>query len=202
METTIKAIDNAGLDVALKATKGGQLYNIPPQIVWTAKQYGVQAMATAAVAALVVRPTTTAMATLWNGDPSKYYVIDRAFAHNLVGVANSAFQIWLCVHPVGMAKPTNDITVRNNTAGKAAGGSSSIFDNGATVVDDGWFIWDYQGTTITVTVPGGNLCAEINGRIILPPTAALSMHITASTTSATFTPGFHWYEVPATELFG
>jgi hypothetical protein len=200
MQTKIRALGPDGVEVDLKATKGGQLYIIPPTVVWTAKQYGYSAMATAAVAALVVRPTTTAMATIFNNDSTKYCVIDRAFAHNLVAVANSNYGLWLCVHPVGMTKPTNDITVRNNLGGKAAGGSSVIFDNGASVVDDGWFLWGEQGTTITVTTPGGHLMAEVGGRIILPPTAGLSAQVVAITTSATFTVGFSWYEVPPSEL--
>lgn len=200
MQFKIRAVGPDGVEYDLKSTKGGQLLTMPWDVIWSAKQYGYQAMATAAVAALVVRPTTTAMATLYNNDSSKYYVIDRVNAHNLVGVANSAFQVWLCVHPVGMARPTNDITVRNNTGGKAAGGSSAYFDNGATVADDGWFIWGPEGHTVTVTTPGGSLEANVRGRIWLPPTAAISMQVTASTTGATFTPGFHWYEVPPSEL--
>ncbi len=202
MESTMQALNPEGIETKLRCTKGGQLFNLPPEIVWTAKGYGYQSMATAAVAALVVRPTTVAMATIFNNEAAggKYYVIERVFAHNLVGVANSAFQLWLCVHPVGMTKPTNDITINNNTAGKAPGGSSAIFDNGATVVDDGWFIWGEQGQTVTVTTPGGSLLAEVRGRIILPPTAALSIHVTGSTTGATFTAGVHRFEVPASEL--
>jgi hypothetical protein len=200
MEMLIKARDPEGAQVDLRATKGGQLYTIPPEMVWTAKGYGYQAMATAAVAALVVRPTTVAMATLYNNDSSKHYVIDRAFAHNLVAVANSNFGIWLCVHPVGMDKPVNDITVRNNTGGKAAGGSSAIFDTGATVIDDGWFLWGEEGETLTVTTPGGHIMADVKGRIILPPKAAISAQVVAITTSATFCVGFHWYEVPPSEL--
>jgi hypothetical protein len=202
MQTLIQVKDPSGQDVDVHAFKNGMLWTVPYQVVWTAKGYGYQAMATAAVAALVVRPTTVAMATLYNNNAAggKHLVIERAFAHNLVAVANSNFGLWLCVHPEGMTKPTNDITVRNSLNGKAAGGSNTIFDNGATVVDDGWFLWGDAGTTITVTTPGGHLNAEVGGRIHIPPTAALSIQVVAITTSATFCPGFHYYEVPASEL--
>lgn len=199
MSALIQAQTEAGVDVQVKATPGGLLYTIPHSVIWTAKGYGYQAMATAAVAALVVRPTTTAMATLRNTSSNKLVVMERVFAHNLVAVAESEYQLWLCVHPT-QAAVTNDITVRNSTNGGAAGGSQTHFDNGATVTDDGWFIWSPQGHTTTVTTPGGNIYAEIGCRLIVPPGAGISAQVVAITTSATFTMGFHWFEVPTAEL--
>jgi len=139
------------------------------------------------------------MATLYNNSSNKNYVIDRAYAHNLVAAAQSDYCLWLCVHPVGMTAPTNDITVRNSLSGKASGGTG-LFDNGATVVADGWFPWSPAYTTVTVTTPGGVLIAEVGGRIIVPPTAALSLQVVASVNTATFCAGFMWFEVPEGEL--
>ena len=198
MQTVIKAYEPNGAEVGVKATLGGALYNAPPQVIWTAKGYGRQAMATAAVAALVVRPTTVAMVTLFNNS-TKNFVIERAFGHNLVGVANNSYGIWLCVHPVGMATPTNDITVRNKTNGGNAD-TEGIFDIEATVIDNGWFPWGKSGQTVTITTPGQQIEAEISGRIILPPTAAISLQVVATATGTTMTCGFHWFAVPATEL--
>lgn len=197
----IKVTSQTGLEsVTAKGTEGGFTITVPYSLAWTAKGYGKQAMATAAVAALVVRPSTTAMATLRNNSANKALVIERVFGHNLVAVAESEYQLWLCSHPAGMAAVTNDITVRNSTNGRAAGGSDTSFDNGATVTDDGWFIWSPFGHTTTVTTPAGSVLAEVGGRIIVPPTGGISAQVVAQTTSATFTLGFHWFEVPLTEL--
>ena len=190
----------SGDDVLAKGSEAGILLTMDHRIAWTAKGYGFQAMATAAVAALVVRPTTVAMATLRNQSSNKLLVIDEVFGHNLVAVANSAFSIWLCSHPAGSGTVTNDITVRNSMNGRDAGGSSTYFDNGATVTDDGWFPWGLSDHTVTVTVPGGVVIAPVNGRIIVPPTGAISMQVVGSTTSVTITAGFRWYEVPESEL--
>jgi len=153
-------------------------------------------MATAAVAALVVRPSTLAKVTLRNGEATggKKYVIDRVFAHNLVGVANSSYGIWLCVHPVGMSAVTDDIAARGSSNGIAYSGNSE-FDLAATVDNDGWFPYGNAGHAVTVTVPGGQLDVPIEGRIILPPTAGLSVQVVADTTGATFTCGVSWYEL-------
>lgn len=195
--------ERASADVDLRATSGGMLYTVPYSLAWTARGYGVQAMAAAAVAALVVRPSTTAMATLRNQSSNLVLVIERVFAHNLVTTAAEGYShIWLCSHPVGSGTVTNDITARNRTNGKAAGGSATYFDNGATVGDDGWFPWpDVVGQAeATGVLPGAAVLANVNGRIIVPPTAAISMTVVSSVVGNTFTPGFHWFEVPESEL--
>jgi hypothetical protein len=200
MQAKMLATKNiTNVETSVKCSEGGILYTIPHSILWTAKGYGYQAMATSAVAALVVRPTTVAMATLYNNGVNVNFVIERAFAHNLVAAAQSDYALWLCVHPTGMTAPTNDIAIRNNTSGRAAS-ANGIFDNGATVVADGWFPWSPAYTTVTITTPGGMLIAEVGGRIILPPTAALSLQVVASVNTATFCAGFHWFEVPQSEL--
>jgi len=201
VQTKIRGVNESGVEGDLKQ-QNGMLYTLPYHVIWTAKGYGKQAMATSAVASLIVRPTDTAIATLFNVSGSGVnLVIERAFAHNLVAVANSAFAIWLCVHPAGMALPSNNITVRNSTNGKAAGGSNTYFDNGATVLDDGWFPWlSADGHTVAVTTPGGVAIAEIGGRIIIPPTGGLSLSVVSVTAAVTTTCGFHWFEVPTGEL--
>ena len=190
----------SGDDVFAKGTEGGSLITIEQRVVWTAKGYGFQAMSTAAVASLVVRPTTVAIATLRNQSTNRNFVIDEAFAHNLVGVASSAFSLWLCSHPVGMGTITNDITVRNSLNGRNAGGSDAFFDIEATVTDNGWFPWGVSDHTVTITQPGGVVIAPVNGRIIIPPTGGISLSCVASTTGVTVTSGFRWYEVPSAEL--
>ena len=191
-----------GGSVTLKATEGGILAVIDRSVLWTARGYGFQTMATTAIAGLVVRPGTTAAATLRNNSSNKLLVIERAMVHQLVsGAAQSRYGLWLCSHPEGMAAVTNDITVRNSTNGGAAGGSETSFDNGATVVDDGWFPWGTWGDVEpTGVLPGSQLDVLIGGRIIVPPTGGLSAHIVASSVNEDFTIGFHWFEIPVSEL--
>ena len=199
MALNLKGIQEAGGDdVYLKTTENGELAIADLTRVWTAKGYGWQAMATSAVASLIVRPDTVAIATLYN-NTAKNFIIERVFAHNLVSIANGQFGIWLCVHPVGMTAPTNDITIRNNTSGLVAG-TEGIFDAGATVVDNGWFPWGPNSTSVTATVPGSLTEALVRGQIIIPPRAAISASCVGQTASVTVCMGFHWYSVPTTEF--
>ena len=202
MEFEMEAKNSTGANVGVKASDGGILYNLPYHVVWTAKGYGKQAMATGAIAALAARPTTTSMLTIYNpASNSRHLFVERVFAHNLVGVAGSSYGIWLCSHPIGMTAPTgNNISIRNSTNGQAAGGSATVVDTAESIADNGWFPWGESGHAVTVTVPGGSISPKVGGRIIVPPSAGLSIHVVADTTGATFTTGFHWFEVPLTEL--
>jgi hypothetical protein len=187
-----------GVAQYVKSTANGELITADISRIWTAKGYGRMAMATSAVASLIVRPTTVAIATLYN-NTNKYFVMERAFAHNLVSIANGQFGIWLCVHPVGMTAPTNDITVRNTTNGGTAL-TEGIFDAGATVVDDGWFPWGESQMSVTATVPGCLAQAFIEGKIVIPPRAAISASSVAQTAVVTVCMGFHWFSVPQNEF--
>lgn len=188
----------SGQEVYLKSTEGGAQHYIDLARVWTAKGYGYQVMATAAVACLIVRPTTVAIAQFYN-NTSKNFVIDRVFAHNLVSIANGNFGIWLCVNPIGTTAPTNDITIRNSTIGLAAS-AEGIFDAGPNVIDSGWFPWGESGITITATVPGSLAQALIDGKIIIPPTAALSISCVGQTAVVTVCVGLHYFSVPVSEM--
>ena len=182
-------------------TNGGITTTVPYQVIWTAKGYAYEAMATAALASLIVRPSTLSQLTLYNNTTNKVFVIERAFAHNLVSIANGQFGIWLCVHPTGMAIPAgNNITIRNSLSGQAPNTSVGVVDTAEAVANDGWFPWGESGTSVTTTVPGSLAQALVNGRILLPPTAGISIQSVAQTAVVTTVCGFHWFVVPASEL--
>ena len=190
-----------GAEVNVKGTPGGTPISISQQRVWTAKGYGWQTMAVVAVASLIVRPTTLSIITLYN-NTGKNFVIERLFTHNLVSIADGNFSLWACLHPVGaiaVDTPTNDITIRNSLSGLTAG-TEGLVDVEAAVVDDGWFPWGMWGTTVTATMPGTVVTAEVNGRLVIPPTAALSLSAVAQTAVVTQAMGYMWYSVPVSEF--
>ena len=197
MQTKIRAINPDGNEEDVKSTVGGAVYSADMARIWTAKGYGWQVMATSAVASLTIRPTNLSIATFYN-NTAKNFIIERVFTHNLVSIADGNFSIWLCVHPIGMTAPTNDITVRNSLSGLTAG-TEGIFDNAATVVDNGWFPWGAWGTTVTASMPGTVQEAEIAGRIVIPPTAAISLSAVGQTAAVTHCMGLTYYSVPLTE---
>jgi hypothetical protein len=158
------------------------------------------AMMADADSALVVRPTTTAMLTIFNGEAvgGKVLVIDRLFAFNLVTTAaQTMFSLWYCNHAqlINVAKPSNDITAGRGTGdGREPDISTVRVDEGATVVDDGWFPCGNWGEGEEAGVlPGCAVEWECNGRLIVYPKAALSLSVVAGTTGQTFTCGASWW---------
>ena len=163
---------------------------------------GYSAIATAAVAALVVRPSTTAGFTLWNGESTggKSYVIDRLFTHNLVSTtAIEYFGIWATIHPTGMAAPGVDIarsaTNLTGNTGRTYNGLGQV-GVAETVVDNGWYPWgDGGNASVTASVPGKQATVEVAGRLIVPPQGGISITVVAGVAGQTFTSGCSWYEV-------
>jgi hypothetical protein len=81
MRNQLEATQAVGTqEVYVKSTEGGVLHTTDQARIWTSRGYGWQAMATAAVACLIVRPTTVAIMTFYN-NTAKNFVIDRVFAH-------------------------------------------------------------------------------------------------------------------------
>ena len=201
--TVIKAIEygTSSTEHEAQGTPKGELLVVPAAAPWeevTRRGASWSAMNTSALAALVVRPSTVANFTLFNNNASGSdicFVIDRAFAFNLVSTAaEGRFALWLAVHPPGLSGPTNDITARASSVGKvAANSANAICDTAMTVTDDGWFPWGTQGDVEpTGVLPGGVSIAHVDGRIIVPPQCGISTQVVSSVTGNTFTSGFSW----------
>jgi len=154
------------------------------------------------VVALVVRPSTLAIITLWNGESTqvgKSYIIDRIFDHALIGTASGVYGMWYTLHPAGMTKPSTALIAASATnivgsTGKRYNGLA-IVDAGHTVVDNGWYPIGPSGHTVTATTPGEQLEWKAEGRLIVPPQGGISIQIVADVAGAgRHTPGLSWYE--------
>ena len=154
-------------------------------------------MATSAVAALVVRPTTAAAFEIYNGNAQASLVIDRIFSHELVtsttGLGGGAV-MYAEVTQVKTA-PTSGAFVIKGGSGKSYSGGV-IAAAGTTVLDNGWFPYGYttKKESAGAVVPGGALEAIIGGRLIVPPSCSLCLHVVSGYVADTFTSGATWYE--------
>jgi len=158
----------------------------------------------AAVAALVVRPTTTSLLTLHNGENygGNSLIMDRLFCFQLVsGAAASYYTMWYCLHApaINVAKGANELTAI--TEWGTGDGRDSQFGTvraevDATVIDDGWFPCGGTGPVeATGVLPGGGTEWECNGRLVVPPGHSLSMHVSASSVNEDFTVGAAWWRM-------
>lgn len=157
------------------------------------------AMRATAVAALVVRPTTLAAITFWNGEGrgGKSLVMDRLFGFCLVSTAAAAkSSLWYCVH-LEMTKPTNDITTLRGTGdGREPDNSMVVVDEGATVLDNGWFpCGPFDEVEPTGVLPGGTMEWECKGRLVIPPKCGISLQVVSATVGNTYQTGASWHRV-------
>ena len=156
---------------------------------------GWQTIATSAVAALVVRPSTVAALELFNnyqlGGPS--LIIDRLFSQNLVATAvNSAAGIWAQVTTTKSAPSSASLAVTGNY-GKAYAGAV-INAVGTTVVANGWYPYGPEYVASNAAAPGGSWEALVEGRLIVPPQCSLCVHVVGSIVGDTYCSGASWYE--------
>jgi hypothetical protein len=165
-------------------------------------QYHESAMTTSAVAALILRPTTASLITIFNGEApgGKTLVIDRLFCFQLVSdTAQAMYQLWYCNHtqPINVAKPANEIiTLRGTGDGREPDNSTVRAEVDGTVLDDGWFPVGGFGEVEEVgALPGGGTEWECHGRLIVRPKAALSLHVSSGVVGDTFTVGAAWWRI-------
>lgn len=175
-----------------------------PYAEMTRRYEGWSAISTAGAVSLVARPTTLANVTLWNGEPDggKSYIIDRIFSHILVsGAEQGRLSLWVCSHPIGTATPDTGVLAAavNQKNGNRGGlyNGLSVFDIADTCIDQGWYPWgnsvDYE---LTGVLPGSALDVRVEGRLIVPPSAGISLQVVATVNDNTCCCGLSWYEVP------
>jgi len=143
---------------------------------------------------VVVRPSATAAVEIWNGEQGGgySYVVDRAFAWNLVATAvNSNAVMWAMVTKA-KAAPANTLAPIG-LSGKVYGGKALVAV-GTTVTDNGWYPIGPNYIASNAAAPGGGWEALIEGRIIVPPQCSLCLHVSGSIVGDTYTQGAAWYE--------
>lgn len=186
-----------GVDAPTQSNERDELFvawGLPPYTEMTRKGQSWSLQASAALAALIVRPTTVAGIEIYNANiatgPS--LIIDRIFAEWRIStaVAQGAIQFAM-VYP--KAAPTAGALVTRGNSGKAYGGAV-ISAVGTTVVDNGWFPWGPALTGLGAATPLGGLESRVEGRLIVPPGSALLLHVVASVVGNTFIQGASWFE--------
>ena len=204
MQTTIRGIrgGGSGEEVTIKATRAGSLHvaqMLPPGALLTAQGNSWTAITTSAVPVDVDEPNTTALFTLYNGESGggKSYVIDRIFAYqDISGTNESRWALWAIVQDVGTTPVAQDISLINSLRGVTNYGGNARLGVGDSVVNTGWSPWGRSvDVEPTSTLGGSAVSVDVKGRMVVPPTAACSLFVVASTADEDCVVGFHWHEV-------
>lgn len=153
-------------------------------------------MSVAAVAGLVVRPSTTAALEIHNGydtgGPS--LIIERLFWFNLVSTnVVESYGGWAMVTKLKSAPTAEATALVLSPIGDTYGGSV-IGDFSTTVVDNGWYPWGGFTKGAAGVTPQAPIVAEVAGRLIVKPGHSLCLHVVSSLVGQTFTQGAEWIE--------
>ena len=153
------------------------------------------------LAPLVAIPTTVAALEIYNnmiGGAS--LIIDTLFASQVLSTAASqTYAIYACVS-TQKAVPTNTALSVFSSNGRPVYATTAagriIAGVGTTVVANGWRPWGtVQAWGTATATPGNSWHVDIDGKLIVPPGAALLLHIMgALATASTFQVGASWYE--------
>jgi hypothetical protein len=158
---------------------------------------------TAAVACVTAVPTTTAPASIWNGEPAggKSYVIDNiGWVCTTSNAAATMFGLLACLNvlPLASQPASTDTLAISSLNGRKYSGKAGM-SHTVTVVDDNWVALGNAGNTnaLTATV-GYTLWVPIEGLIIVPPGYLLNLAVIAQSTTAfgKFMVQYHEVQLP------
>ncbi len=147
-------------------------------------------------AGVVAIPTTTAVSTLYNGDTSLSYVLDRITFGVVANTAAASFGIVLNLQQLVATAPTDVKRIALPNGRATYPGAARIGNGSTSVAADLWF---YVGNTVGANVASGFGTSfdsgPLEGRIIIRPGRQLHAACVASATNVTGNITFHWSEI-------
>lgn len=192
---------STGQAVSLKATREGDLYiaqNLPHYALITAAGRGWGVKLATAAACVIDIPTTASLLEIWNGEQGggKCYIISRMWC--LVTGAEPSDEkvsILAAVTTTAEAQPTAELTPVSLSSSGSYGGKAYC-DAGATLTNTpGWAAYGHADQKSAKALMGANVDVPVDGRLIVPPSAALAMTAISGEVGVLVKLGVEWYEV-------
>jgi hypothetical protein len=179
---------------------------LPPlsELVRQGNVWSMRLATGSAVNAIVALPTTTALTTLYNGEPvgGKSYIILSAWANTIVSAAAAnqyALIAQVTPSPLGVSTaPTNSATttlITSNSGKTSYSGNCKRAISVTTFFTDGW---DVIGTGVSASTANIGLAVytDLQGRYVIPPGGSFGLNVLAGTTNtAGVLCGCTWAEV-------
>ncbi len=211
MQTELKAINRVTTDeIFLQANQAKEGLNAQgdskyADITRAGKAFSMKS--TTVVAAVTALPTTAVNIAFYNTDPDggRSMVIDAIFAEH-TGNAGAALEQATIIGVLGQTRiivttmadsgliprklnglgPTTDTCARMSIAAETL--------DAITGVAVGWIPLATSITTTVISLPGGQLFAPIDGRLIIPPGRFFGLHVLAASVDIDFNMGMMWHE--------
>ncbi len=163
---------------------------------------------TTAVAAVTGLPSTATNTAFRNTaeDGGVSVIVDAIFALQ-IGNGAAAFGQWGMIYVLGQTRVASqavDVLIprKTNGIGSTTGQVGTVVTQsiGGTALDAvtgvaiGWMPIGSSVETVVASLPGTQMWAEVDGRIIVPPGHIIGLHVLASQTTPTFIMGMMWHE--------
>ncbi len=211
MQTELKAKNRVtGDEIYLEANQAGEGLNAQGAAWYEDLTRGGRAFSmksTTVVAAVTALPTTAVNVAFYNTDPDggRSIIVDAVFAEH-TGNAGAALDQATIIWVLGQTRiivttmadsgltprklnglgPTTDTCVRMSISGETL--------DAVTGVAIGWQPIGNSVNTAVISLPGSQLWAAVDGRIIIPPGRFFALHVLASSVDIDYNMGMLWHE--------
>ena len=161
-----------------------------------------------AVAAVTGLPTTATNTAFRNSadDGGPPVIIDAIFALQ-IGNGAAALGQWGIIYVMGQTRVDSqavDVLIprKTNGLGSTSGQVGTVVTQsiGGTALDAttgvaiGWMPIGPTARAVVASLPGTQMFARVDGRLILPPGHIIGLHVLGSQTTPTFIMGMMWHE--------
>uniref|UniRef100_A0A6M3JYI2 Uncharacterized protein n=1 Tax=viral metagenome TaxID=1070528 RepID=A0A6M3JYI2_9ZZZZ len=206
MQTKIRGINvSTGVEIDVLADEEGALlaaYAAAPYEAITRTGTSFIARSTTATASVNALPTTTAGFGLFNSeaDGGKSLIIDAIFALQITAHAVLTQAGLIAVCGVTRVAALTDALVERKTNSYGTPGSVALCAAGGAILDAvtgvaiGWMPYGNSVNCSVVSVPGMQLWAPIDGRLIVAPGRQFGVNVMAGDTTGTWNCGVMWHE--------
>ena len=211
MQTELKAINRvSGNEIYLQANQAREGLNAQGDAKYTELTRTGRAFSwksTTVVAAVTAIPTTAVNIAFYNTDPDggRSMIIDAIFAEHttnagaaleqatIIGVLGQTRIISTTMADAGLIpRKMNGLGDTSDTCARVSIAAQTL--DAVTGVAAGWIPLATSYTTTVASLPGGQLFAEIDGRLIIPPGRFFGLHVLAATVDTDFNMGMMWHE--------
>lgn len=174
-------------------------WSLPPkaEIVRLGQSWDVRIASGSAFTHVAALPTTRAELVLFNGDPTKCYVVDSVYHLGIssMGAAGSVTLLGQIVS--GIAAPTDDpLQLITGRSGRSYGGNAKRAVAQTTMLANRWSILQTSNNGGSATAQIGlATLAEVYGGFILKPGDTFGANAIVGTAEGTGILGIVWHEV-------
>lgn len=177
------------------------------ELVRLGRSFGASIPTGSAFTFVAAWPTTRAELLLFNRDQTRTYAVDRVWLANITSMAAAQpFSLLAQIVPASLVAAVAAVADNANVLRWNLLGKNANFDSGATfalantafAIANKWFPLGNAAIAPMTTNLGASIEANVYGKYLIPPGAALALAGLAGTAAGTAVLGLEWHELGLT----